>query len=436
MPLRTGTRNNVIAGVFVISSAVLAIVISVIVSGAEKHLISMRAYTVRFSIEEGAPGLKSGSPVTLGGQEVGRVTSVELVKGAAGPGGAGTQPTAVDVHVLIRADLTLYEDAWVFLERPLLGNYSTINIANAGTGKVDHFQGASAELEPGETIKGSMAPPAFLAQAGYGPDQARQFKMMVSQASEVVDRIDRVTAKFEGELDPTMAKIRGFADDLQSTSAQFRDKAPMWADRVDQLLAKADEASSKLNASLDHADEAVRGIKDAIESNRASFDRIVANVEQTSDRVNHQTVDLLNDTLEKAGKGSEQFSEAASRFNSLVTQELPNIERMLANLRLASDQIKLTGIEVRRNPWRILYQPKTKELESELFYDAARTYATAVSDLRAASEALKASAGAGPALPDVEKEQAAQLQARLDETFKKYKAAEQELMKQLSEKAR
>ena len=46
--------------------------------------------------------------------------------------------------------------------------------------------------------------------------------------------------------------------------------------------------------------------------------------------------------------------------------------------------------EIRAQPWRLLKQPDKDDLMREPIYAAARSYADAVSDLRAASEALEA----------------------------------------------
>ena len=248
MPTRSGTRNNLLAGIFVIASAILAIVISVIVSGAQKRLIPSHHYIIQFPVIEGAPGIKRGSIVNFGGQEVGRVTSVEF---APTKDGAGA-PTDIDVHVSVRSRITLYEDAWAFLERPLLGTTSTLNFASAGTP-------ATPVLKEGQVLRGRIAPPSFLTQAGYGPDQIKQFQSMITQAAAVVERIDRVTARFESEVEPSISKARAIVEDVKSVSGDLREKFPVWASSVDQVIAKIDGAGTRLNAALDHADEAVRG---------------------------------------------------------------------------------------------------------------------------------------------------------------------------------
>jgi methyl-accepting chemotaxis protein len=406
------------------------------VSGAQKALVATEEYVVRFGIAEGTSGLKAGAEVRLAGQAVGRVSKVGFFQ----PWGKGTAPEAVDIRVKVRKDIVLFEDAWAFLERPLLGNLSAINIASVGTGKdVRQPQGGDARLGPGEVLQGMVAPPAFLAQAGYGPEQVRQFQLMIAQASEAVERINRITTKVEDQIDPSLAGLRGAVEDIQSVTSDVRGRSDEWIQRLDTVLLETEKAAARLDPiatqvsnAVGNADAMVSEMREAIEANRPALDRIVASIDEAAGRVNRESVTLFNDTLATARQGAEEFGTAGRSFNLLLREQLPNIRRILANLRLAADQIKLTGVEVRRSPWRLLYQPKTKELESELFYDAARTYAEAVSDLRAASESLE-SAAASPA-EMVDQEEAQRLNGALQESFERYRAAEQRLLDEMIKK--
>lgn len=436
MASRSVSRTNVIAGVFVLASALLAVAISVWVSGAQENLKPRTRYVIRFSIEQGAHGIKAGSNVNLGGQKVGHVTGVEFFR----PGGAGSVPEAVDVKVVIDADLALYEDAVAFLERPLLGNIGAINIVYVGNGtQVAQPQNNSPLLQQDEVLPGTIAPPSFLAQAGYGPDQARQFRNMIQQASEAVDRINQMTVRIDAQVDPTMKSIRTAADDIQGVTSSIREKADGWTGQVDRVLAATEDASGRLKPFMEHldqvvgnADATITDFRAALRDNRPALDRIIANIDQGADRLNRESVPLLNETMAHARDGADEFGRAGRAFNTLIQEESPNLRRILANLRLAADQIKLTGVEVRRNPWRLLYQPKTKELESELFYDAARTYAEAVSDLRAASESLQAVTVGGPGA--AEGQSAQQINSELQDAFKRYQQAEQNLLDRMIKK--
>ena len=62
----------------------------------------------------------------------------------------------------------------------------------------------------------------------------------------------------------------------------------------------------------------------------------------------------------------------------------------MANAHLTSEQLKLASIEIRRSPWRLLYTPKQKELETDNLYDAARSFAMAAGALDSAVHGLKA----------------------------------------------
>jgi hypothetical protein len=84
-------------------------------------------------------------------------------------------------------------------------------------------------------------------------------------------------------------------------------------------------------------------------------------------------------------------------------------------------------VEIRRNPWRLLYRPGAKETRTEILYDAARAYAAAVSDLRAASEALQAAS----VRADPDSENISRLLAELQAAFSRFEETERALLDKL-----
>jgi hypothetical protein len=124
----------------------------------------------------------------------------------------------------------------------------------------------------------------------------------------------------------------------------------------------------------------------------------------------------------------------------LVNEQTPSLRRTLANLRLMSDQLKLTAVEVRSQPWRLLIQPTTKEFESQVLYDATRSYAAAASDVRAAAEVVQQltlpgqRGGQGEAVAGGLDEAALEAaSARLRESLETFAAAERALLQELVE---
>src|SRR5262245_19985137 len=126
-----GSRNNILAGGFVLAALLLGVWVSFKLSGRQS-VGGTRRFIVRFTLQDGATGLKDGSPVLLAGQQIGQVRSVEFNKNADG------LASFVDVRVETRADLVIYENAGVYLQLPLLGTLSSINISSVGAPAEPH----------------------------------------------------------------------------------------------------------------------------------------------------------------------------------------------------------------------------------------------------------------------------------------------------------
>ncbi len=379
------TRNNLIAGVFLIVSIVAAIAVSAVISGVGDTLRPTKRYTVRFSIQDGAPGLASGSPVALGGQTVGRVTGVRVrMEGDGAP--AVEQGPFIEAGIRVRSDLELPDDAAVYLVRPLLGSESWLNIANLG------------EAQPSDTgvLRGQIAPPEFLAQAGYGPAQAEQVRRAIAQMTAVVERMDRITADLEPKVGPVVDSLASAANDIREVTEMARVRAPQLVDRTDQILTSASEATEKFNALLgqvqggvEEARSVIERVRLVVDDSRPVVDRILANVESATAKVDQESITKLNEALDEGRSAASGLAESLEELNALLREHGPSLGKTMANARLASDQLKLATVEIRQSPWRLLYRPTTKELEAELVYGAAQSYAAAVSDLRAATEAVE-----------------------------------------------
>lgn len=423
------SQNNILAGSFLLLGVGLAVWASTMLSRGD-GIDAATPYRVRFSIADGAAGILQGSPVNLGGQQVGSVVSVEPVKSTDGSGHEVI--TGWDLLIRVRQDIALYENAVVFLERPLLGSVSAVNIAAVGSGAgAGGAQGASARLEPGEVISGYIAPPAFLAQAGLGPEQRTQIQQMIEKAASVVDEADKL-------FDELAPKIRESTASLASMVDQAESKWPLWLGQVDGVLADAKAASARLEPTLASADEGVAearavisSVQEAIDANRPGVDRIVANVDKASERVAGPTLDRLDESLADAQKALEGVRVLAVETGDLLVEQTPSIRKALANMRLASDQLRLVMTEIRSQPWRLLVRPDTRELQQQLLYDSARSYASAVSDLRAATESLEAVARQSDGAPGLDRQSLAELQTKLRQAFDDYQQREREFLDRL-----
>ena len=94
--------------------------------------------------------------------------------------------------------------------------------------------------------------------------------------------------------------------------------------------------------------------------------------------------EVMDDVQSAADDGSTVIADLRARM-PLWSE---NVGTMLANLDLMSQQLTLLIAEARNAPWRLLYQPSTKEVSNELLYEASRNFVFGAADLKSASESL------------------------------------------------
>jgi ABC-type transporter Mla subunit MlaD len=407
-------RDNTLAGLFVLGGIALTVWASFLL-GEQTGLGGMSRVTVQFPIGVGSHGLKPGALVTLGGQKIGNVDSI-----AFSPKDA--TPTHVDVTVELPTQLKLMSDAAFTLERPLLGSISSINITSGGGGGE-----ATTELGDNAVVAGSLAPPALLSQSGLGPEDMANLRDSLSSLDTSMDRIAMLIDQRSPDIDKGITDAREIIADIKARMGP-------WADMVGATLDNAHAASERLRPMADRAgtviDDAkafIASVQSVVDQNRESIRSAVASVESIATKVDTRLIADLTSSLESATRALESVDQTVTRVSTLVSSETPNLQRVIANLRLMSDNLKLTSIEVRSQPWRLLHQPTRKDMSTQALYDSTRAYAEAGSDLRAASESLRAlveakQAGIGD---QAAIDEASRLLAR---TAEHYKTAERKLL--------
>ncbi len=429
---RKKTFNSVLAGTFLVGSVFLAVFISFMLSDAD--FSSTTSYEFRFPLRQGAPGIEPGSFVSVGGQKVGRVTEVTFIEDVPGSG----VPSGIRVIARLRASIVIYENALVYIERPILGALSSINIAGVGTPDVAPIQGGTPRLEPGEWVQGRTAS-ALMAQAGLPPEG---FAGLFTKFEELTNKTTAIVDEIGPHIKPNMEKVGETIENVRTMTADTRANLPKWREQFDTILANSEQSSAKFPALMDKADLVIgdvqasaKTVSDLIDANAPKINTIIDDVAATTKHVRERSLTDLDEAFAKAKSSIDSFGDTVRNLDTLARQETPNIRRMFANGRLASDQLKLLTTELRAQPWRALIRPSTKELEQQLVYDAARAYADAVSDLRAASETLETmSITPTGQTPDAARQALLQsLLGELKNAFEQYKTAESQLLDQMIE---
>ena len=412
-----------LAGLFVLSACALVVVVVVVMSNLGDRWTPQATYIVRFSVLEGAEGLDPGAPVKLGGQRVGRVTAWQIKDDE-----VSKEPAFVDVTIQIPTRYRLYSDADVQLLKPLLGTGSSINIISfSGMAIVGlDYQGPPKRLYSGDMVRGRLGPPGFIGPAEYARLQA------------ILARMDRITEEAEpqiktimGNADAAMANIRTISEDAST-------KWPEWSRQATDIIARVEKGSQSFDqivANLKDISVAVKdGVEDArklvdkgraaIDDNRASFDAVVKNVKDVTDRVNGEWSAKVTGLLDQGHAAMESATATAREVEELMAKKKPQLEDMIANASLASQQLKLATVEIRASPWRLLYQPTKKELENELLYNSVRQYSESVGELRAASESLNAITDRGQSWGKVDQKTLDSMTATLRVAFDRYQEQE------------
>lgn len=420
MSSMSGARNNTLAGMFVIVSVLLALVVVVLLGGALERL-GTRDYSVRFDLVEGVTGVVPGAKVTVGGRDAGTVKRLRFEPN-------DEDPKSIVVTVSVDRRLILRQGAVAQLNAPLLGGTGSINFPVLGSGR---------ELTPQDLIEGNPAPPGFLASAGYGPEQVQQLQNVFKRADE-----------FSAKLNSVADEVQAVVADAKAVIADARERSPTWFDRVDSITKNADDTVAKapkvaddLQARLDELKNMFASTQQVIDENRPDFRETVENArsitakgDEFMDRLNGELVDRAKGLLEDGQTALRRAREAIDRVDGVIAENTPSIRRSVANLRLASDQLAATLAEVRRSPWRLLYRPDKRELEFELLYDSAALYAGAVSDLRSAAETVE-SMNAAQALGAADPAQVREAIDGMNAAFERYKAVEKAFLDQIARQA-
>lgn len=416
-------RNNLLAGAFVLASIVVGVLIIVLIGGS-LEAFGKATYIIRFPVETGVGGLTTGSQVTVGGLQVGAVKSVRHII-------EGGSLQSIEVRAAVSKNIPLRQGAIASLELPLLGGGGTINFTQLGDG---------APLSQRDIIPGRLAPPGFLASAGFGDEQRAQVRTLLEAASSGAEKfndtmttardtwrtsITRIINDTEQRYPAWLDRFDAATRHIEATTARGVELSASFEERLNEFAGLVAETRSMIDENRPDVRAAVTNARDATSNITAASKEVQAFV----DRLNNELTEKAVALLDEAQRAVESAGSVLARADETLVEQRPNIRRAMANARLASDQLRDLAAEVRRSPWRLVYRPNDRELDNELLYDSARLFASAVGDLHSTSEALQTVLDASPDAAPAQ--QVASLVEALDAAFARYREAEQALLDQL-----
>lgn len=448
-------RNRILAGGFLIASLAVAVYLSFVLSDVFGRLGSFHEYRVLFTVRQGTAGLKPNSPVLLGGQPVGRVTSIEPLASEEGGGAIDS----MEVRILVRRSVTLYEDAVVELEQPLLAGLSSLNFSSVGGGAGETGGGgeggaaAMKVLAEGGTLR-AVGGGSLLEQAGVSPSFVGRLEATVanidgavSEARTALARVDRITAAvepdFTGEDGAVRVALRGVGDVVRRVD----ERSEAWSAEIDAILAEGKAAADQLEplvvevralatsfeSRLQEGSGLIGAARALVDENRDQVDLAIDDVAELTAWLGHEFPGRAEALLARGGSAADEFRGLAERVDAVVARNEPALDEVLTRLRQTGDGAALFVQEVRAQPWRLLQRPNTKELREQLVYDAARAYAVAAGDLREAAASVEALVAAGATGTADGAAALAAAAARLREATAQHAQAERGLLDRLIE---
>ncbi len=406
-------RNNVKAGVFVSIALLLALAVIIVLTDAVDKLSQRtNSYTVVFSVASGVPNLKRGSEVRVGGVILGRVTKID-------PRRAPGTKTLTEIAVGFDLDeiAQLYTDAEVFVSAPLIGSEGWLDIPNVGVS--------------GQPATGEIAgqPSAGFLTSLLGGENKTKASQIMDNALEFSEFLTQIPGEYETRVVPVIDDVKATTADARSVVGDFNEKRwPSWAESVDRVMEWANTVPDRVNGALDEGKGLFTDARGVNNDPRADVRSIVSNVKETSNTLNTETIDKVHQLLNTGQEGLDLAVNTLTEVQTDYDTWATDVKETLANATIASQQLKLAMIEVRRSPWRVLYRPSADEVEHEHLYNAARSFAIAAEDLKAAALSVQRVIESNQADVLRDSESFKRLQQSLMDSMAEYEKAQQRLL--------
>lgn len=380
-------RNALLAGTFIVVSAILVVGIIVGIKDFGRFAEPSRVRTVRFKLSDDLGGLRVGDELRVGGFKVGSVKSIEAV------GLDGSEEVGLRVSFSIPQKYVLREGASVGVQSGLTGS-TVLNVFDLGKG---------AELPDGTVL------------TGIGDPKSRVFASLGdAKIAETVEAF-RTTARTATD---TLADARKKIDPAFEKYAKIADPA---AEAVTKARDLVDEARPQVNGTLSNLNAASGTVKEKIPETMQRVNSTLAKVETS--------VDKLHGSLEDVKASLANAKDASAAAKSVLMGNRSRLDAIVASVKTTGDNLRAASAEIRRSPWRLLYKPGRGEMANLNLYDAARQFAEGANDMTDAATALRDAI----ATKNVDSKQLQALVDRLDKSFAGFQQVEAALWERVKE---
>lgn len=368
--------NEFTAGIFVLVCLAAMVATAIWIGGEEVLAKSSRKAVFFVKAAHGATGLANGSPVRINDLQIGVIQFVSY-------------------------------------DAPRNGTFYHANIDSPDF--VIHSD-AQASI-----VAVPLAPP-FLSISSMGsPDKP---EASIDNPVEISGGL----AALMVELQESVKNIRSVTETLKIEFQEKTDGTVL--SKVKSIMNGLDTAVAKVNKiSID--------IGDIVTDAKPKVGKTLTAVQDTIETLEKYSKSDLADMFAKLREANTEIlriaknlGDVSEQARKIIVLNSDNIDEIINNMTQVSSELKGAAKEIRRNPWRLLYQPTNKEVAAADLYDATRAFAGGAEQLDAAIARLKNLYLANPQGIPADDPTLKKVRQELEEAFKKFKKVEDALWKQ------
>lgn len=336
-------RNDIIAGIFILVSFGLLLLLLFLMGTFKSFFKPTKEVDVIFKEVQ---GLRRGEPVFFLGRKIGSVRSLKFrtydEKVQTNKGDKTVMMSRVLVTLGVPEDSwkLLKKDSAVLVDRTITGNLRVL----IGEGESNDFL---HEFDKNITLRGSVA--FDLDETGKKLTQA------LEKVNSVLTEVTTILTNLRES-----GQIQSIFHDISSTTEKLKESTGPVIDTVKEIASE------------------VKGI---LNENRENLKTAVSNLTDSSLKLS----DFFTHRLDPAAKSLEEAldnaQEAAKSLNNLVLRNGSRVENIIRSLSTSANSAETLTAEIRRRPWRLLYEPTPEEIQTLGLYDAAWAYNLSASAL-------------------------------------------------------
>lgn len=407
-------RNALRAGIFILFAIAMVFVVVVATQRGVGLFEPLQFRTIVFSLKDDIGGLRIGDDVRIGGYKVGVVRDIQIATQTVS---SATQPAAPGIVVTFSMPkkYDLHTDAVVSIQGTVTGQ-SWLNFEGLGQGPLlssdDQLKGLPSALSVAFAVLRDAAP----------------------KIDRTLANVEQITADARTQTLPLVNRTITKAGETADTFTQTGQAATALVNDLEGHLKPI------VNAYYAVADSAIRAlteIGDLFGSSKSDFRDTVANLKSATATVSGKLPDWakridevlggLSSAITDANAAIKDIKSTMATANEVIAGNKGKLEGMIKHLDGAATNLELFTAEISARPWRLLYSPKSSEVENLVLFNAAREFAQGASELNDAARALRDASNS----PHTDPEKIEKAKEQLNKAFEGFKTVEQKLWDQV-----